>query len=312
MAVGRALERDRPGDLLARAGPALPPPDRPRASAACSRLPRQSTSAPPTRSSGAAYSSTTGLRRQRPATTSVAGPRPVAPLLRARADDARVLDVRRRAAGPSRNSHLRRWLSTRLTCAPGQRNRERQARETRAAAEVGDPLGRAHDLELERHQRVRHVRLRRALRRANRRRRVLVALQQGQHRSATGAADGPSAHPFHVKHSRAGSPSVRERADHEVALGLVALAVGLDVAALAQVLVDDPPLERRQRVELDRLARPRAPRRQRRRPRPAAPPRGARDSRWRRSRPAPTTGRPGTRSAAPGAGRRRSSGRGGR
>jgi hypothetical protein len=37
-----------------------------------------------------------------------------------------------------------------------------------------------------------------------------------------------------------------------VAIGLVALAVRLDVDAVAQVLVDEPPLARRHRVEGDR------------------------------------------------------------
>ena len=103
-----------------------------------------------------------------------------------------------------------------------------------------------------------------------------------------------------------------KRRDDQVAVGLLALAVGLHVGALAQVLVDDPPLPRGHRVELHGSARLQrllggvvgvvlqrsAP--------------GARDSRRRRSPRAPATGLPGTRSAEPGAGRRRSSGRAGR
>src|SRR5258708_38524602 len=53
--------------------------------------------------------------------------------------------------------------------------------------------------------------------------------------------------------------SVGRGRDDEEPLGLVALAVRLDVAALAQVLVHDPPLGRRERIELDRLARAERP-----------------------------------------------------
>jgi hypothetical protein len=72
---------------------------------------------------------------------------------------------------------------------------------------------------------------------------------------------------FHAHHCFTGEKNVKrrrfgvsalqpallaDRRDHQVPLGLIALAVRLDTTTLAQVLVDDPSLSRGHRVELDR------------------------------------------------------------
>ena len=103
-----------------------------------------------------------------------------------------------------------------------------------------------------------------------------------------------------------------QRRDDDAALGLVALAEGLDPGAFLEAVVDDAALGRGHRLELDLLARSRAPARPRGRPGARRPRDGARGSRRRRPRRAcAPRGRgrpPGSRAAAP----RRSSGRGGR
>ena len=87
--------------------------------------------------------------------------------------------------------------------------------------------------------------------------------------------------------------------------------MGLDTAALAQVLVHDAPLEWRQRVQLDRPARSCASSAASSGS-AAARRHAARDSHRRRPPPGPSEGPSGNTIAGPDAGRRRSSGRGGR
>ena len=125
-----------PEDLAAAAAPRRPPP--------AGTAPFHATSAPPSTSSGAAYSHSTGSAATARAVTRSCAPEPVGPLLRARVNHLHVREPASRdrllqvPAVPDRALHQR---DARL----GQRRRQRQARPARAGAEVGDPA-RARDL----------------------------------------------------------------------------------------------------------------------------------------------------------------------
>jgi hypothetical protein len=81
------------------------------------------------------------------------------------------------------------------------------------------------------------------------------------YRPATAASRSDAA-AFHVKPpftaggAATGPASVRARLDHEPPVRLVALAVGLDVPAIAQVLVDQTPLGGVHRLQAHRPPRP--------------------------------------------------------
>ena len=96
MAVRGALERLHPADLQQPQAKLLGG-ERGGVLLASERLPRQSTSVPPTRSSGAAYSSTTGWAASARATTASLRSHALQPLLGPRVHDLRILDLRRSA-----------------------------------------------------------------------------------------------------------------------------------------------------------------------------------------------------------------------
>ena len=206
----------------------------------------------------------------------------------ARAGTARALAIPAAAASRSIRSALRRGGLDQVDLRVGQRDRQRQPGEpgTRARCPRSGS-GRAQLRDLEPGQG----------RRATWRRASGSLDGRG---GGSSAASGPAGR---EAIDRAGWKLIavpitatvrvkrRQRAradgrDDQPALGLVALAVGLDVGAVAQVHVHDLALRGRHRLELHRRGRTRArPRRPGRR-RAAARPRGARGSRRRRPRPA--------------------------
>ncbi len=242
--------------------------------------PRQSTSWPPMRSSGAAYSSTTGWGASARATTRSCGCLALPPLLGPRADHLS------RCAGPAarmsrvRKSHLR----------PGSRRAapRRRAGPPRAPAPEGRPPSprsatfcrRRGPRELEGDERIGDVDVDGPPRIPHGRRRPPIG-GHGLQKPLAAAADLRAIEAVAARRADRGPAGDRRIRliqvplargcvsretlrspligvpwrDDEEALGLVALAVRLHVPAVAQVFVHDPPLERGQRVELDRLAR---------------------------------------------------------
>ena len=221
-------------------------------------LPRQSTSAPPSRSR-APRTRARPAAGQRSGNDDVVRARSLPPLLRPRC----TLRVRCRsllaAHSPSRNSHSRRWLSTSVTVAAGSATASAQPGESGAGAQVGDRLRRPYRRQLQARRaspRDERPPPRSAI--TNGRRRVLVSAPTRPRiapnwrlcRVAQSAAARPvpPAHLFSRETVEAGQSP--KWGDDEIALWLIALAVRLHTAALAQVFVDDPSLRRGQRVKL--------------------------------------------------------------
>ena len=143
MAIAGTDERLDGAGLRARSCPSASAAARPSASSAVSKRPFQATSAPPGASSGAAYSTTTGSAARARATTRSCAPRPSSHAS-ARALTTSTLASPSSARRPGEERALAPHALDQGHARLGQRDRQRQAREPAAGAEIGDPAGGAH------------------------------------------------------------------------------------------------------------------------------------------------------------------------
>ena len=296
-----------------------------RALLAASRRPRQSTSAPPARSSGAAYSSTTGCGASARAMTTSFAPSPSGHSS-ARAQTTLAFSISAAAVSAAQELALAPLALDQPDARIRERDGERQARESRARRPGPPDRGASRtDVDLEADQRVRQMWRRAAS--APESRTVVGACSSSVQHSPSTRPDSPAAPRIRPRvaagASRSWPESFHVKRPPDGLSHRAARPRGSGRGSSPSLCVSTSPRSRRYSWTIRRsdggigssstglpvaqrllgrvvgIAR-------------AAAPRAARGSRRRRSRRALPTGPRGTRSAAPGAARRRSSARGGR